>query len=169
MNIFVTSDSPIECAKYLDDKRVNKMCLETAQMLCTALRQHGVEDERLYKQTHVNHPANKWVRKNLSNFMWTYEHFRSLLDEYSKRSNKIHGCSRLLNIIEEYFQVIPKGIQTSFVNCAANKKLNLDFKYIEDVYDAYKLYLKERWKTDKRTPKWYGEEKNTNNKGIYSW
>jgi hypothetical protein len=37
MNIFFSSKNPVNCAKYLDDRRVNKMCLETTQMLCTAL------------------------------------------------------------------------------------------------------------------------------------
>lgn len=37
MNIFITNENPRECASYLDDKRVTKMCLETAQMLSTAI------------------------------------------------------------------------------------------------------------------------------------
>ena len=36
MNIFFTSFDPAECARFLDDKRLIKMILESAQMLSTA-------------------------------------------------------------------------------------------------------------------------------------
>lgn len=41
MNIFVVDEDPAICAEYLDDKRVVKMVLETAQMLSTALGDAG--------------------------------------------------------------------------------------------------------------------------------
>lgn len=41
MNIFATDVSPVACAKALDDKRVVKMVLETAQMLSTAMHMHN--------------------------------------------------------------------------------------------------------------------------------
>lgn len=41
MNIFATDISPVACAKALNDKRVVKMVLETAQMLSTAVHMHN--------------------------------------------------------------------------------------------------------------------------------
>lgn len=41
MNIFFTDDCPYKAASNLDDKRVIKMILESAQMLCTALDAYG--------------------------------------------------------------------------------------------------------------------------------
>lgn len=43
MNIFVTSPCPIESAQYLDNSRVNKMILESCQMLFTALSYHNIK------------------------------------------------------------------------------------------------------------------------------
>lgn len=51
MNIFATDPCPIKSAQFLDDKRVIKMILESAQMLCTALHQLGYDKEIPYKQT----------------------------------------------------------------------------------------------------------------------
>lgn len=42
MNIFVTSECPEQAAKFLDDKRVVKMCAESVQMLATACHSKGV-------------------------------------------------------------------------------------------------------------------------------
>ena len=41
MDIFVTSDNAAKCARYLDDKRVVKMCSETIQRLTAAVVSHG--------------------------------------------------------------------------------------------------------------------------------
>lgn len=42
MNLFVSDLDPCQAARNLDDKRVNKMILETAQMLCCALHARGI-------------------------------------------------------------------------------------------------------------------------------
>ena len=41
MNIFATHDCPIESARWLDDKRLIKMILESAQLLCNALNHYN--------------------------------------------------------------------------------------------------------------------------------
>ena len=67
MNIFATNSDPALAAKFLDDKRVVKMCLESAQLLCTAVIECG--GEAPYKSIHKNHPCSIWVRKSRSNYM----------------------------------------------------------------------------------------------------
>ena len=98
MNVFATSECPFESAKYLDSKRVNKMIIESAQQLSTALRFYGASDTRLYKSTHVNGGTSVWTRANISNFSWLYMHFCALCDEYKYRSDhdRDHGSSRLV-------------------------------------------------------------------------
>ncbi len=154
MNIFVTSVCPVESAKALDDKRVVKMCLETAQLLSTALREHGVEDERLYRPTHRNHPSNVWARQTRSNFVWLLVHFEALLAEYTDAYGREHKSGDLLPAFYEHLEAIPEGDLTEFANCARNKSLGLDFTDVACVFTAYKLYLMERWWTDKREPTW---------------
>lgn len=155
MNIFATSVCPVESASFLDDKRIISQTKESAQMLCTALREHGIEDERLYKSTHKNHPANVWCRTTNMNFTWLLTHFEALLDQYTARYGKRHASERLLPLFYEYMDVIPVGTLQNFANCAANKEFGVDFKDIKPVTLAYKKYLIERWKRDKLTPTWF--------------
>lgn len=153
MNIFVTSSDPVESARALDDKRVIKMVLETAQMLCTALRLNNGTHLAKYKSTHENHPCNIWVRTSRENYQWTIDHFAALLSEYNIRSGKIHACESMYPDLASGVNLIPAGALTPFANCAARKDMNLDFKHLE-VTLAYKLYLLKRWNTDKRPAKW---------------
>lgn len=154
MNIFATDDCPIQCAKFLDTKRVIKMCLETAQLLSTALRVNGYNNDNVYKIAHLNHPSSVWCRKTRGNFKWLLEHFKALCDEYTKRTGKTHASSKLLPIFESSVNLIPDGLRTTFSNNARNLTKGVDFTNESDVTLAYKLYLSSRWETDKREPKW---------------
>ena len=45
MNIFVLDEDPRQASKYLDDVMIPKMCVETAQMLASAVIRHGAQPE----------------------------------------------------------------------------------------------------------------------------
>ena len=49
---------------------------------------------------------------------------------------------------------IPSNGLTKKPNCAANQQFNVSYKHVDNVYEAYKLYLNDRWDTDKLTPVW---------------
>lgn len=154
MNIFCTSDCPIESAQFLDDKRCIKMCLETAQLLSSALRLCGHSGEGLYKITHKNHPSNVWARTTQGNYKWLLEHFRALCNEYNRRTGKTHASSKLLPAFERGVSLIPEGERMPFSNNARNLTKGVDFTHEKDTIKAYQLYLSERWESDKREPKW---------------
>jgi hypothetical protein len=154
MNIFCTSDCPIESAKFLDDKRCQKMVLESAQLLSTALRVNGYKGDDVYKIAHLNHPSSRWCRATQGNYKWLLEHFRALCDEYTRRTGKIHASSKLLPIFEANVGLIPAGERMPFSNNARNLTKGVDFTHESDVNLAYQLYLSERWSQDKREPKW---------------
>lgn len=154
MNIFVTSSCPTEAAKVLDDKRVVKMVLETAQMLSTAINESG--GKAPYRSTHVNHPCNVWARTSQANFMWLWEHGKALAAEYVARYGKTHKSEPILDEILDGVSWIDPGELTPFANCARNKDLGLDFTDITDIHLAYTTYLSHRWDLDKREPTWYG-------------
>lgn len=165
MNIFVTSISPYKSALYLDDKRVVKMCLETTQILCTALNELVGEQITPLKSTHVNHPCVQWAMSSLSNWYWLYRHGLYLFKEYENRYKRHHAYTKYANqLYKQALEVSNTDVEREqgirppqdFVNCAANKELGIDFKSIPSTTYAYFLYLQERWKTDKRTPTWYG-------------
>lgn len=154
MNIFCTSICPIESAKYLDDKRCIKMCLETAQLLSTALRVNGYKTDNIYKIAHLNHPSSVWCRTTQGNFKWLLEHFKALCEEYTRRTGKTHASSKLLPIFEANINLIPEGERMPFSNNARNLTKGVDFTHISDVNLAYQMYLSQRWESDKRQPKW---------------
>lgn len=152
MNIFATSSCPIESARYLDDKRVVKMVLESAQMLSTAINERG--GQATYKSTHKNHPCNVWARQTRGNYLWLYYHFLSLCNEYEKRYNKEHRCYSLASELGQGIKLMPEGDRTMFANCARHKQKGIDYSETAPVTEAYKLYLNDRWDTDVRTPSW---------------
>lgn len=122
MNIFYLSQNPLEAAQYHVDKHVVKMILESAQLLCTAHRVlDGVQAQQLkmtktgktksvkryvlsnllhneimYSATHINHPCAIWCRETINNYMWLYDLFVALCDEYTFRYGKKHKTDTLL-------------------------------------------------------------------------
>lgn len=151
MNIFYTSQCPTEAAIFLDNKRVVKMVLESAQMLSTAINEYG--GKGFYKSTHKNHPCNVWLRQSKYNYLWLAKHFESLCKEYTKRYGKIHKCQQYLEYIYKNVDLLPDVPQTPHPNCAANKEKGISYKHIGDTVMAYQLYLNDRWETDKLEPK----------------
>ncbi len=75
MNIFALSECPEQSALWLDDIRKNKMILESAQMLSTAIRRLDPDTTLpVYKLAYINHPCSKWARATRGNFMWLIKH-----------------------------------------------------------------------------------------------
>jgi hypothetical protein len=150
VQIFASSQCPIESALALDDARVRKMIVESAQLMSGAVNIHG--GVAPYKTTHVNHPCAVWTRTNRENYMWLFQHFSALLGEYRDRFGRTHTCRDLIGDLFKGRLVIPYGPRTEFANCAANKELQLSYKHISPVTDAYREYLTTRWNMGK--PKW---------------
>lgn len=95
MNIFYTNRCPIVSAQSLCNVHVNKMIIESCQMLSTA---HHVLDGQsairgIMKPTHVNHPSNVWVRSSYLHYHWLLDHLIELLNIFEQRSCKIHAVS----------------------------------------------------------------------------
>lgn len=156
MNIFFSDQDPYQCARNLDDKRVVKMVLESCQMLSTAINEHNGSNIAPYKSTHKNHPSNIWCRETRTNWTWLWYHGKALSDEYTFRYGKVHKCADVLKQLLILRSEVPNGPLTDFVNCAAHQGLGLNFKAVQPVTEAYRQYLSQRWKTDKRKPEWTG-------------
>lgn len=161
MNIFVTHPSPAVSALWLDDSRLNKMILESAQMLSTAIRTVTDNDasicEGLYRKTHTNHPCNIWVRETRANFMWLVAHASTMANYKATRDGKRHRSMEIIVNALRRSRVIPEGEQTPFANSAANQDHGVDFKSEPNTYSAYRKYLVARWLSDKRMPTWKGD------------
>ena len=108
MNIFYLSNCPVAASKYLLDKHIVKMPLETVQLLSTAHRVLDGErkqiirngrkktvfslpshlDDLFYSATHINHPSCVWTRSSVANYRWLYSYLVAMCEEYTSRYGK---------------------------------------------------------------------------------
>lgn len=148
MNIFASHSTPVLCAQVLDNRRVVKMILETAQMLSTVLRKLSVDDPTLYKSAFQNHPCTLWAGATRGNFNWLVDHGLALSDEYSLRfDGKVHKSRAIIARCGSYNDLLPgDAMMTIFTNCTI-------FKEEEDVLIAYRKALSEKWFRD-TNPQW---------------
>lgn len=153
MNIFATSRCPKKSAQALDNLRLPKMVLESAQMICTVLRHYGASDDWLYRATHINHPCTLWAQQNRANFIWLCTHARECTLEHLRRGGKFHISCYVVDAAVGKCHMVPRGELSPFVNCTK------DFKHVSNVHEAYKLQLAVKWNTDVREPAWTGGAK----------
>lgn len=153
MNIFASDACPVRSAVVLDDQRLIKMILESAQMLGTVFNEAGVEHPYRLSAGHANHPCTVWVRTSFGNVEWLMSHVCALELEYQRRFGQSHRSFRTLPEAFDRFCAITtqRTAQTPPVNAARNRSLNLDFTMYE-VHYAYQLYLKTRWELS--SPRW---------------
>jgi hypothetical protein len=130
MNIFYLDPNPRICAEMHVDKHVCKMVIEYAQLLCTAHRVLDGEEyrrlsannrsikawrlsdkreTRLMKPTMMNHPSAIWCRLSEKNYVWLYNLWCELLEEFTYRYGKTHACARLIPDLKMIPNNIPKG------------------------------------------------------------
>lgn len=168
MNIFVVSDDVYECALALDDRRLNKMILETAQLLCTSIVYapwfNADQYPNLYAPTHSVHPCTQWAMNNPCNWMWLYSLWLSYIIEweYRKPNNPEHKtftrlCTPLASIAGRLATLCMErnSVRTPFVNCT-------EFKHVDNTFEAYRRQLNKKWKVDtinQRFPKWTRRDK----------
>jgi hypothetical protein len=89
MNIFALSECPEQSALWLDDIRKNKMILESAQMLSTAIRWLDPDTTLpVYKLAYMNHPCSKWARAISWQFHVAYQTHECLVQSED-------GCSQV--------------------------------------------------------------------------
>lgn len=187
MNIFYISECPRTCAEYMVDKHVVKMIIESAQMLSTAHRildgKESIIDQRvknsqvvkyrkkkiwvhpnielnniLYKATHKNHPSTIWSRTSLQNYIWLYQHFVHLCDEYTYRYKKKHLTDiKLRDILAN----APKNIINNMSNNITEMPCCMpdEYKTSNDPVENYREYYRKdkadihRWKSREK-PSW---------------
>lgn len=154
MNIFFTSSDPVECAQALDDKRLVKMPVESVQMLSSAIFRHG--GTPVYRVAWTKHPCTIWSGDSRENFEWHLEHLKAMNDEFRNRYGKDHGSflAGYSALKAQIGLIAPTGL-TPFPNCSL-------FKGVQNVHEAYRLGFYEKWKNDKRPPKW-------TNRSVPAW
>jgi len=145
MNIFYLSRDIKKCAQMHCDKHVNKMILEGAQLLASAIHLTHPDAStipNLYRLTHKNHPDAVWVRSSINNYLYLMDLMEALNDEcqYRYEHNKDHVS--WTKVLSWPYPDLPDIEFTEPPKCVHD-----DFKTIADTVDAYREY----YKRDKRT------------------
>lgn len=158
MNIFLTHKDMSIVAQHHDDKRLNKMIIEAAQIASTALWINNCDiaetmyaEGKIYLPTHENHPIVKWCSLGYMNYCRTTAYGLALCSEYYYRFNKRHNTfTKLLSLVKLPIWEYPsQRLNIQQPNCTTNHK------HIENVYEAYRQELCLKWSTlDKHEPKW---------------
>lgn len=151
MQIFASDPSPYISAIVLDDKRLGKMIIESAQILSSVWGGP-------YKLTHKNHPGMKWIKADWRNYDWLLWHYNDLAEEWYHRFGKYHAAGRWWKFFMD--MLIKNGyIENDLKKEFSVTHINMtDFKHIPDVYEVYKQALIHKWDNDKGAPKWTNRE-----------
>jgi hypothetical protein len=137
MNIFFLDHDPEIAASYHCDQHINKMLLESTQLLFNSyyIRFPGLIDKSLkpevrkalmddvfngapkvYRPTHLQHGCSKWVADRANNFDWLLELAKALAREFVVRYNKNipHACEEVLAWMGENkpdYTILKRGIR----------------------------------------------------------
>ena len=145
MNIFAVGPDPVQCAQALDNRRLVKMVLETAQMLSTALRPRDPLNPVYYKATHANHPCTRWVMADPAHLSWTIALFFAYSNEYTHRFGKTHASDlKLGDSFRNHYE--KSDPPREWCNCTPFPDA--------PPFDAYRLTLIAKWRQDAPPPKW---------------
>ena len=149
MQIFVTSESAKESAERLwkNPTRARKMITETQQILACC-QEHFLGKVTLQKvdgtafktpKSRMHHPCVKWACQSSDNVSWLIDHLWWLLYGYEGTGfqnvpdNIMHMCKDF-----DFWTDDPDP----FLNFAKASDKGLDFTHIENVFEAYDLFLK---------------------------
>jgi hypothetical protein len=181
MNIFILDKHPVKAAQLQCDKHIPKMVVESAQMLSTAHRMlDGEIDKRpsksgktyvkywklpdyrediLYKAVHTSHPCTVWTMNTNTNYLWHYEHFTALCDEYTYRYGKVHATD---NLLREPLSVMPTNIEYGEMTpFALAMKSNPECMFPDTPVKSYRMFYQTKQKRFKMVwakreiPNWF--------------
>lgn len=174
MNIFVLNENPFLAAHDHCDKHVNKMLVETLQMLASThwyslgitkksqITEDSLEHwktfprESAYGIGFMNHPCTKWIRQSIENWRWTIDLCTGLHDEYDFRYGKQRD-RKILNWFESRPPEIPSTGLTPFVMAMPEQAKTADPVHSYRLfYAGWKEYFA-KWKTEE--PTWWKEYK----------
>ena len=151
MNIFMTSPDPKACAVVMDDRRLIKMVLETAQLLSSVYRLSVVLDNWAYKLTHRNHPCAVWARDSRANFDWLVAHGIELANEYANRYGRRH---RSLAVI---LHCRDKADQLTFPD--TGYRFDCSGQTVGNVFANYQACMIAKWQDDGPLARWTNAER----------
>lgn len=162
MNIFILDTNPHLAAEAICDQHLNKMILESTQMICTALHtlRPGLWNSSLYKPVQPKHPCNKWLIQAKGNMDWLYSHAMSMEIERhirwrnKERHSSIDVLDAAMTILDGEYNLEQK--QTPFVY--VGNQVIFSNESDETVVATYRDYYRTKnynwWEAGKKPMVW---------------
>lgn len=150
MNVFCSNPDPVLSAKVLADRHVVKMCVETAQILSTALRARGQNHDGLYRPAYVKHPCCLIAAENDAYFQYALQHGLALCAEYTRRYSRTHAAEQVLTLISSVWP------HADYLDLKIPLAMPDEYKS-DDPYESYRVYLLakyDNWRKLLRPPTW---------------
>lgn len=159
MNIFVLDEDPEISAVMHQDLHVNKMILESAQILSTVHRLNK-GSEKVYKKAFEKHPCTLWACKNKSNYNWLLQLAKNLVLEKEYRTGKSHASALY---IRGELSKIPSGLRNSSNKLTQFATAMPEVYVEENPVNSYRnYYIGEKlffnWGKGIREARWTGRE-----------
>jgi hypothetical protein len=154
MNIFYLHVSPIISATFLCDKHINKMLVESVQMLSTAHHLTGTGNDQMYKPAYQNHPCTKWARESYANYHWLWMHAEQIASEFLNRFGKFHASAKVLH-------ELPDPVNLPHIDITPPAQAMPDQYKHDDAWRAYRAYYKgekasiAKWEKGREAPYWW--------------
>jgi hypothetical protein len=150
MNIFILDTDNAFAADYHCDQHINKMILESAQMLSTAAYKHFPQlSKHVYKPAYINHPATLWTCESYDN-MWWLSHLAIYLEEIRlDHSSNGHNSIIIIKRIQDHIEPLCSRMPTDHVFCGpAHIGLRTNISIVQK-YREYYRYKHRQWLLDK--------------------
>ena len=129
MNIFYFNEDPFLAAEDHCKEHVNKIRLEVCQVMSTAFyylcpdkveeRKETIEEKvvttyyvnnlKIYKKAHYNHPTCRWVRESLDNYWWAFHYLQGLQNKQIADGFNGDKCREMI----ETFRIISHNLPFS--------------------------------------------------------
>jgi hypothetical protein len=133
------------------------MILESAQMLSTVCRNHGIDTK--YLPTHAKHPCTLWAGESLENWLWLKQLAKCLNVEYIYRYSKAFNHRSWDVIVSLPVPPLPSKGLTPFALAMPD-----EYKQACPVASYRAYYMREKqhiavW-TRRAAPHWYNIQEN---------
>ena len=151
MNIFVLDNDPCVAAQNLIDRHVNKMIVESVQMLANCYTPDHLtfappsQNGETRKYSYYNHPCSVWARESYGNFDWLLNHADSIISERYHRFEKGHFCE---DIIKWFQNNNPSNVKQFNPITPFALAMPDDYKS-DDAVESYRKYYISDKQTDK--------------------